>query len=71
TCVNVYVCVSFPIGFESGVWDLSVSIPDVFLISYFFIITLLMSQLTGANGKESEQLKMRSACNSTLSDQSF
>ncbi|MEW8548047.1 MAG: hypothetical protein AB2693_31480, partial [Candidatus Thiodiazotropha sp.] len=36
---NVYVCVFFPIGFESGVWELSVSIPDVCLISYFYLLT--------------------------------
>ena len=35
-CVTfVNVCPSFPFGFEGGVWDLNVSIPDHCLSIYF------------------------------------
>ena len=35
SCFWLCVCVSFPFGFEGGIWDLIVLIPDYYLSSYF------------------------------------
>ena len=44
---QMYVCVSFPFGFEGGMWDLIIVIPDhclsIYFSYFFFCIGILVT----------------------------
>ena len=43
--LSVCLCASFPFGFEGGMWDLIVLIPDYFLVIYFTQYLFLLQGL--------------------------